>query len=195
MLRERDQLEIVYLTTLRMKIVELAGLSGDEKNNIFGKIDSEVTWYKDHKEKYKDGDSLEDLFNKSAESESRHKTVTLAILYESLFTVSLGEEKGIRQNQEDIYGTLRSLVEENVKNGKLDMNPFNRWFSDIDSTISTLKQNEDQGKSKIQGIYNQHYNIEGIYSESVDILSSSVKSLSQLNNFLTEVLTSIKNQL
>ncbi len=187
MLRDRDQLFAVYLTALRMRILELPGLSGDEKNNIFGKIDSEVQWYKSHKDSYKDGDPLEDLFNKSKEAEDRYQTNTLPLVYESLITISLGEEIGIRLSHEEIYSGLKSTI--------TNPDPFSRWISDTDSVISTLKQNEDQTRTQIPKLYGQLYSITGSYNTAIQTLASSVKSLTQLNSFITEMLTAIKNQI
>jgi hypothetical protein len=194
MLKDRDQLSAVYLTMLRMKIVETQGLSEDDKNAIFGKIDPEVKWYQDHDKSYRDGDPLEDLFTKSDESESHYKTTTLPILYESLFDISLGTQVGMQNNMTVIYSSLKEIVGTRVTSGNLDMNPFNRWFTDIDTLITTLNQNRDAAKTQIVKIYGQYYSIVGAYNTSTDILASSQKSLTQLNGFLNEVLISLKNQ-
>ena len=194
MLRDRDQLELVYITALRTKIVESKGIDDGNKNSIFGLIDSEVAWYKDHQLNYKDGDPLEDLFNKSKESESRYKTDTLPIIYESLFLISLGDQVSIRVDNEAEYQGLKTLVANGVANGKLDMNPFNRWFSDIESVINILKTNEDKAKKQVSAIHSESYSPSSTYNSSISTLEDSVVPLSQLNNFLIEVLTSIRNQ-
>ncbi len=194
MLRGRDQLEIVYLTALKMKILEVKGLTNDTKNNIFAKIDNEINWHKDHMNNYKDSDPLEDLFNKSDESESKYKTTTSLVIYESLFNISLGEEVGIRQDHEDIYANLKSIINAGVTSGKLDMNPFNRWFTDIESTITTLKQNEDLSKTQIQKLYEQNSTDYSPYYNAIQTLTFLENSLTQLNSFLTEVNVSIRNQ-
>jgi len=195
MLRERDQLFIVYLTALRMKIFEIDGLTGDDKNGILGKIDGEVSWYKGHKENYRDGDPLEDLFNKSDEGKSRYSTHTLPLIYDSLFSVTYGEEKTIRLEQENIYSTLKSVLDENIKSGALTIDPFTRWFSDIDLIIKNLIQNDDLAKTQIQKVYSQSFSIVSSYNTSLSTLASSLTLLGQLNQFLIEVLTSIRNQI
>lgn len=194
MLSSRDQLELVYITALRTKIVESKGLDESSKSSVFSLIDSEVAWYKDHQLNYKDGDPLEDLFNKSKESESRYKTNTLPIIYETLFLISLGDQVSIRLDNEAEYQGLKTLVSNGVSNGKLDMNPFNRWFSDIESVINTLKTNEEKAKKQISAIHSQSYSTSSSYYSSISTLEDSVVPLSQLNNFLIEVLTSIRNQ-
>jgi hypothetical protein len=195
MLRDRDQLEIVYITALRTKISETTGLNSDEKNAIFGKIDDEVNWYQIHKGNYKDDDSLETLFNKSAEAESRYKNDTGPKVYESLFLISLGTEIGIKEDQEKIYASLRAVIDSGISGGKLNMDPFNRWYTDIDSIFQNIKQNEDLARTQIQEVYTQNYSTSGSYDTSIATLTSSKKLLSQLNDFLMEVLVSIKNQI
>ena len=186
MLKSRDQLYIVYLTVLRMKIVELKGLTGDEKGAMYTKIDSEVDRYKSHIESYGDGDSLDDLFNKSNESESRYKSHTSRIIYEALFTISLGEEVGLRQDHEAIYTELKSSI--------TNPDPFSRWFNDIENIIKVLKLNEEEGKTQIQKIYSQSYSTSSSYATAIEALTASLKPLSQFNEFLIEVTTAINNQ-
>ena len=195
MLRTRDQLLIVYLTNLRAKISETKGLSDADRGAIFGKIDTEVEWFTIHKTTYDNNDSLESLFTKSDEVKDRYKTSSSPILYESLFDISLGQEVGLRQDQETIYTTLRSTVEKDVASGTLNSNTFSRFFKDIDGVIADLKQNEDKAKTQIQLVYNnQYYTAVTGFNQATDTLTLSAKSLTQLNKFLTEVLASIKNQ-
>ena len=194
MLKSRDQLEVVYLTALRTKISELKGLADGDKSAIFGKIDTEVAWYKNHITSYGDGDAVETLFTKSDESKSHYSTTTIPIVYESLFDISLGEEVGIRQDHETIYNTLKLNIATGVAAGKLDVNQFNRWFTDIDSNIQILHQNEDLSKTQIQKMYDAYTTGSGSFNDSINTLSSSIKPLTQLNEFLTEVLTSIRSQ-
>lgn len=194
MLRDRDQLMIVYLTALRTKIAESTGLTGDEKGGIFGKIDADVNFYTSHKANYKDDDSLDTLFIKNSESQSQYKDTTSLVVDEAVFDISLGEEVGIRLDHEKIYDALKNLIDAGVASGKLSREPFNHWLTDIDATDATLKQNEDAARTEIQKIYSQSYSPTGSSDASLEILKSSVIPLSQLNEFLTEVVNYIKNQ-
>jgi hypothetical protein len=194
MLVARDQMMVVYLTALRTKISELPGLSSDDKNGIFGKIDAEVNFYTNHKSGYGVNDGLDTLFSKSAQSESQFKDTTSLIVSESLFDISLGQEEGIRITQEQIYDNLKTIINEGVSAGKLTIDPFNHWFTDIDATDTLLKDKEGTSKTQIQTIYSQTYTYAGGYNQAIATLTSSQKSLSQLNEFLTQVVNYIKNQ-
>jgi len=195
MLKGRDNLMSVYLTALRMQILETKGFDDSRKNAIFGKIDSEVDWYKNHINVYLDSDQLVDLFNKSDESRSRYETNTLPIIDESLFDIGQSQEIGLRVSHQEIYSDLKNFINEQVASGKLRIDPFNRWFNDIEAVSELLKKNESEGTAKIQTIYSHNYGIEAAYDDAVGILTSSIIPITQLNNYLTEMLASIQNQM
>ncbi len=194
MLRNRDQLTVVYLTALRANLSEQPGLEGPVRDNIYTKIDQEVAWYSNHKTNYKDDDSIESLFAKSDEVKARYNSKTILIIDESLFDITLGQEKTLRQRHEQLYATLRGLIDQGVAAGKLTLNPFNHWLTDIDTTIATLKANEEKGLTQIQVIYSQSYSPESDFDTALQTLSQSVKPLSQFNQFLTEISAYIQNQ-
>ncbi|HKB88155.1 MAG TPA: hypothetical protein VKC53_00750 [Patescibacteria group bacterium] len=195
MLKDRDQLMIVYLTALRIQIVETTGFDDSQKGAIFGKIDSEVDWYKIHIPNYKDSDELVDLFNKADEGRSRNETNTTPIVDEALFDIGLSKEIGIRKDHEQIYSDLKNYINDQVAKGTLKIDPFNRWLNDTDAVLQLLKKNEASGATKIQTIYTQNFGTASTYNEAIQILSASLSPLSQLNNYLTEMLNSIQNQI
>ena len=195
MLRDRDQLMAVYLTALRIQLLETTGFNLDQKNTVFAKIDPEVAWYQNHIKNYLDGDPLIDLFNKSDESKSRYSTNTLAIVNESLFDIVLSQEVGLRMSHQQVYSDLKNYINDQVSAGRLRFDPFNRWITDTDSVLQQLQTNETTGYTKIQTIYEHNYGINSIYEDASLVLTSSINPLSQLNNYLTEMLASIQNQL
>ena len=194
MLKVRDQMMTVYMQMLKQKIVEDKGLGTDDINNIFVKIDSEIEWYKSDKEKYNPNDSLETLFGRSEEARVRYKSNTLLTIDETLVNIGLGEEIALRNDHESVYSTLKTAIDTGVAVGKLTLNPFNHWLTDIDATDSLLKQNESDVRIQIRKIYEQSYSPQGSFEASIEILGQGVQQLFQFNEFLTEVLNYIKNQ-
>lgn len=194
MLGTRDLLMSVYLTALRTKISELSSLKEEDRSSILGKLDEEVHFYTFHKDRLQADWDLPTLFANSSQSENQYKDKTSLIVNEALFDISLGQITGIRQAQEKIYSDLKNVINNGVAAGKLRQDPFNHWLTDIDSTDVTLKQNEDTARNQIQQMYAQTYTYQGGYTTSVNTLTSSIKPLSQMNEFLTEVVNYIKNQ-
>lgn len=194
MLKARDQLIKVYLTMLRMKVVENKGLTDEYKNNLFAKIDPEVEWYNLDSSKYLDSDSLELLFDKGDQPKNRYESSTILIINEAMAYVTIGEVTEARTNHEQIFTGIRSLIDAGVSSGKLTLTPFNNWFSDIDATDQTLKQNEGKARQKIAELYTQSYSPKSTFNSAVNILEPSVVLLSKFNQSLNEILNYIKNQ-
>ena len=195
MLKDRDQLMVVYLTAIRIHILGATGFDDNQKGAIFGKIDTEVAWYQSHILNYLDSDELVDLFNKSDESKSRYETNTTPIIDEGLFDIGLSQEIGIRLTHQQIYSDLKDYINNQVAAGKLKIDPFNRWLNDTDAVLRQLQVNETSAATKIQGLYGQNYGIASTYNDSIQILALSISPLSQLNSYLTEMLASIQNQM
>lgn len=193
MLKDRDRLMATYLTALRMEIHDGKGFTSDQKNAIFAKIDPEVAWYQNHIGSYLESDALTDLFNKSDESSSRYTTNTAPIIDESLFDVTLGQEILLRTEHQQIYSDLKSYINDQVAAGKMKIDPFSMWLGETDTVLTTLQTNETSAETQIQSLYGQNYGLSRTYDNSLQILTSSVGSLSQLNNYLTEILATIQN--
>jgi len=189
MLASRDELERVYLSAIRMRLLETKVPAPD-------KLDSEIEWYKTHRQSYKDSDPLEDLFGKSKESEARYKTDTSVVIYNSLFGITLGEVGNLRVEQENIHKSIREKLDKNIAEGKLKIDPFNRWLTDIDLVIQNLKDNDEKAKKGIAKLYEGSYiSPLSVYNSAVKPFVSSTTLLTELNSFLTEFLTSLNNQL
>lgn len=194
MLKDRDQLVVVYLTAIRSQIAESSGFTNDQKNASYAKIDPEVVWYQTHIASYQTTDDLPTLFSKSGDSGNRYESQTQPIIYEALFDIGLSEEIGLRMAHEAVYNDLQNYINTLISQGKITIDPFTIWLNDTNSVLSTLTQNEATATSKISNLYTQNYSLNQTYNSGVQVLSNSVSPLMQLNNYLTEMLTSIQNQ-
>lgn len=195
MLRARDDLHRVYLTAVRTKLSEIKGLTIDERGGAFSRLDSEVIWYTDHKSRYIANETVDELFRINADVEARYKTKTLPIIQDALWTISYGQEVGIRQDHETIYKTLTDFLNQKVTLGVLRIDPFNRWFLDIGATLITLQKNESTAKTNIQKLFSDKNVINSTYPKALTPLRNSITELNKLNRFTTEFLTAIENQI
>ena len=193
-LKNRDQLMVVYLTALKSQITETTGFTNDEKSTIFGSLDPEIIWYQNHIGNFNDGNDLNTLFSKSDESKDRYQSSTKFVVSNSLFDISLSQEIGLRIDHQTVYLDLRNFIDQQVSQGKLKIDPFNRWLNDTDSILQILDKNEAAAKVKIPSFYAKNYSLNTTYTSSLQILNNSVGPLMQLNNYLTEMLTYIQSQ-
>lgn len=189
MLKARDDLYQVYLAALRMKLLEV-------KSPVQSKMDEEIAWYKSHKENYKDDDPLENLFQKSKEAEDRYESNSSLIIYESLFDISFGEMRNIRADQEGVYASLKNSIDIGVERGILKLDPFNRWFTDIENVLKELDAIDSKAKAKIAKMHDASaLTPKSAYNSAINDLTPGIAKLMELNDFLTELLNSINAQL
>lgn len=191
----RDELVKAYLGILRAKIVELKGLSQEEQAVVLEKVDPEIAWYEVHAGSYQDSDSLENLFNKSKEAESRYKNETPVVIYDSFLYISIGEVAGLKLSHEEVYSSLKEILNKGVSEGKLTADPFDKWLKDIDGVLVSLKINEAQVKSQEEKLFRSGIKPGNVYPSVVEPFLHSTALLKQLNSYLTEFLTSLNIQL
>lgn len=194
-LRARDELIKTYLKMLRTKMVSLDRLSTDELATALGRIDPEITWYEAHLNSYQDSDSLEDLFNKSKEAESRYKTATSVVIYDAFFYISLGEVVALRSSHEEVYTSIKETLNQNVSEGKIAADPFDKWLKDIDAVLFSLKINEGLVRKQEEKLFHEGINPANTYPSVVEPFLHSTALLKQLNSYLTEFFTALNTQI
>jgi len=196
LLMSREDLLRVYLIATRMKVLENKGLSNEEKQVQIKKIDTEIEWINTHKTKYQESDTVEDLTNKSKETESRYKTNTSISIYESLFYITYGELFDNKKSNLNVYSNLKKYIEKNVVENKFRIDPFNRWFGDIENAEKEITTNEIKAMEKIKKLYTENYNNPANnFNTTIAILEENLNKLGQLNNFVFELLNTIRLQL
>jgi hypothetical protein len=195
MLKLRDDLHRVYLTAVRTKVNEIRGLTQDEKGGIFTRLDAEVLYYQGHKLTYTGNEPLEEVFKINATVEDHYNKQTLPSIYEALFMISYGQQVGIRQDNQKIYQSLVSFLNQKVADGVLIIDPFNRWILDITGLTDNLQKNENLAKVQIQKIFTESYNPASKFDTAIGILSQGAPNLLKLNSFVTEFMIAINNQI
>lgn len=187
-LNKRNDYKRTYLTVVRTRATELTGITKDEKEIVFSKIDPEVVWYEKRKNEIKQTDSLEDLLNKSKEEDSRYQTDTLPIIYFSLSNISLSSVIEIKTEHINLYEDLKNEANDLVKLGRADASLFERWYKDINSELAKINDVEKLTRTEIQKIFSaDNYQIKKSYEKVVEKLSPAKLNLLQLNKFISEL--------
>ena len=187
-LNKRNDYKRTYLTLIRTRIVETSGLTKDEKEAVYTKIDPEVVWYEGRKNELKTSDSLEDLLKKSDAEDLKYSAETLPVIYFALSHVSLSSAVELKNSHVLIYNRLKSEADDLVKLGRADSSLFDRWFKDIDAELAKITEVEAATRVEIQKIFTvENYSINKSYEKVVSVLSPIKSNLMQLNNFISEL--------
>ena len=180
---------------LRVKTLESSGLTEDEKESVYSKIDPEVVHYENIKKEYQPATTLEDLLSKSKKEDEKYKNQTLPIIYFALENIGLGNVITLKNENIEIYRSLRSEAESLVKLGRVDSKLFERWFIDIDSEIGKITDIENGVKKESPTVFSDEiYKINKSYDSVLEKLSSAKAELLQLNKFVRELENTISEK-
>ncbi|EKE05677.1 MAG: hypothetical protein ACD_19C00182G0005 [uncultured bacterium] len=184
-----------YLTMLRIKTLESTGIDQSKKEEVYTKVDPEVTWYDLRKNSYNPADTLEDLISKSHDEDLRLKSTSLPIIYFSLTHISLGEVKNLRLKHIKLYDNLKKESAELIKLGRADSGLFDRWFRDIDQELSNIITIESKTLQEIDKIFgDDEYKRDGGYKNAIEELDPAKLGLLKLNEFIKELENVIANK-
>ena len=192
---KRNDYKKAYLTMLRVKTLESSGLTEDEKESVYSKIDPEVVHYENIKKEYQPATTLEDLLSKSKKEDEKYKNQTLPIIYFALENIGLGNVITLKNENIEIYRSLRSEAESLVKLGRVDSKLLERWFIDIDSEIGKITDIENGVKKESPTVFSDEiYKINKSYDSVLEKLSSAKAELLQLNKFVRELENTISEK-
>ena len=191
----RNSLFKNYLTMLRIKTLESKGIETGKKEEIFTKIDPEVTWFSERKNSYSTNDTLEDIVMKTGDEDTRWRTNTLPVIYFTLAHTSLGEVRATKEDHIKIYRDLKRESQELVKLGRADTSLFERWFRDIDQELNNIGEIEKATLVEIEKIFGaDEYRRSGSYENAIETLEPVKTNLLRLNGFIKELETVISDK-
>ena len=171
MLQLRDEVARTYLTAIRMRLAEATGITNYEQNSLYLKLDDEVAWYANHREKLTSAGSLEDLTATGNEFVGEYKT-TEVLTYQALGMVVIGKEKSLRLRLKDQISAVRSKVA-SLRNGTNNdkANKVERWLLEAENKIARSEEKENsflaslnklrlENNNKTQTYYSQEFTLE-----------------------------------
>lgn len=177
-----------YLTMIRIKVLESKGLSNPQKEVLYSKIDPEVVWFDDRKNKYELSNILEDIIRKTKEEDEKYTTQTIPVIYYSLAFTSLGDSISIKDKHIKNYELLKNEANELVNLGRADEELFERWFKDIDNELVIIDGIEKSTLSEIDKIFGEDvYRRQSGYENAIETLTPIKQNLLRLNGFLMEL--------
>ncbi|MBU0998599.1 hypothetical protein KJ570_03660 [Patescibacteria group bacterium] len=188
----RDEVVKTYLTSLRMKIRELEGLSDSQKEGFYSRIDSEYKFFEEHKNKLSSAGSLDDLVDDSNEAFERHDKSSKIVIYYSLIGIASGKNSLLRIEIEKQISELKNKISEIRSNGDKDVSSMERSFTDLENKISRSKEKDNQALNMVNQIKTTERNKENIYNEALQETQDSFSYIKEVNNYLLEIINQIK---
>ncbi len=196
MLGARDEMTKTYLTAIRMRIKETAGISDNDKNLIFSQIDTDFAWWTAHKTKLTSAATLDDLVADSTDAYN-HYQPTLMIVYQGLFDIFAGRLDDDRSDLARILSNLKTEVAQIKTNGDKNTSQIERTLIDVDNDVQRSSSKESDAKNIITSMsldQNTTQTNDQKFADAQTKLKESLAYLNDAEKLIIQIVTQIKTQ-
>ncbi|RJR28910.1 hypothetical protein C4564_03725 [Candidatus Microgenomates bacterium] len=191
MLTARDDVMIAYLTAIRLKLGETVGVSEIERENAYLLIDSEVQWYKTHRNKISSAGTLDDLVDDSDEAKDQFSDFTGSVIYQALSSMPIAKVSVLRNDGVSLLTNIKSKVEEVKARGDWDSQipTIERWVSETDNKITrsldkTIETQASVPTTKVR---------EGDYTNVLAKVQEAYQLLREATGFMREIVRNLRS--
>ncbi|MFH1971137.1 MAG: hypothetical protein ABIJ05_02005 [Patescibacteria group bacterium] len=188
----RDEVVKTYLTSLRMKIRELKGLTDQEKEGYYTRIDGEYKFFEEHKNKLSSAGSLDDLVDDSDEAFDRYDKSSKIVIYYSLIGIASGKNSFLRSEIEKQISELKTKISEIRSNGDKDVSSMERSITDLENKIARSEEKDNLALNMVNQIKTTERGKEDIYKEALQETQDSFSYIKEVNNYLLEIIKQLK---
>lgn len=201
MMQERDQAVLMYIKALRERVSENVGIDDATKNSIYAGLDTETTWFSDHKANIPTAGSLQDLTRDSRDAQIEY-TNAQPIFYRAIGSSSDGKFTDLYKRFNDRFSELKTKVDE-IKGETREEYSFSsdklqrldRWIFDADSSVERAKQKQTDAETIILAIGSNSRGVKNMasaYSTILTNLTQGQQYLKEAGGYLQEIVRDIK---
>lgn len=191
MLQKRDETVRAYLTALRMKMAETTGISNYKQNTIYLKLDGEVAWYMEHRDKLSRAATLDELVKTSKEAESRYDK-TLVLIFQALGVILEGKENNIRNQIDEQVKLIKEKISQIHDKGDKDTTTAERWLLEAENKLTRSQEKLDEAILILDNLKTTDRSKDSKYNQSQELIQESHLYLKEANSYLKELIREIK---
>lgn len=204
MLVARDDLMIKYMLALRAKVNETKGISEDKKQSISSKVDEEIGWYNDHKQRLPSGGSLNDVI-KDSENAKKKFSEEMPFFFDTLSIVSAGKVVSFRERMNDEISKLKDKIDKIKSSENPDerlsvekLQTIDRWLFESDQRLARSEEKINEANDDMNEFYNKRNDNlrkqNSLYDSVITRIEESKQYLKDTNTYLLEVVREIKTK-
>lgn len=192
MLKDEDEVILTYLTALRMKLAETPGISNDEQNILYLKLDSEVGWYGKHQTSLSSAATLEDLVDSAKKMADEYQN-TEVLIYQTLGAILSAKENNFRSQLSNKIQQLKEKVGEIRQKGDKETTRAERWLLEAENRLTRSQEKQFAAQQILAKIKSSDTNKSQNYNKAQFAIEESHQYLKEANSYLKEVLREIKS--
>lgn len=201
MLQERDGAVLAYLTALRERVNENPGITDILKSALFAQIDTEITWFTDHKANIPTAGTLNDL-EKDSKDASEEFAAAQTVFYKSLGSISDGRFLDLSSRFNDRFTELKEKLSEIKAEERSEymfdsdkLQRLDRWVFDAEARIERAEAKEAEAQKLIFAIGSGSRTVKNLpdtYAQILKSLSEAQQYMKEAGGFLQEIIRDIK---
>lgn len=190
MLEARNQVLIIYLTALRMRLAETTKVTDYEQNMRYIQLDNRIDLLKVNTENLSSPSTIEDLLAVSSEVEGKYPSIEL-LAYQTLETIVSDFLNDLR----DRVGQQAEKTEEKVnqmRDAGEDTATLERWLIEVREKINLASQKRQEGKDILAKMQEQETNKKDRFLSAQKKFEESNQYLKEAVSYLKEIVKKIK---
>jgi len=192
MLKDEDGVIRTYLTALRMKLAETTGISNDEQNILYLKLDSEVGWYGKHQASLSSAATLEDLVDSAKKMADKYQTTEI-LIYQALGTILSGKEINFRDQLNNKIQQFKEKIGEIRQRGDKETALAERWLLEAENRLTRSQEKQFAAQQILAKMKSSDSNKNQSYNKAQFAIEESHQYLKEANSYLKEVIREIKS--
>src|SRR3989344_2148502 len=189
LLLKRDDVVRTYLTALRLKLAETAGVNPLDRQAVFARIDQEVNWLFAHQTRLKNTANLSELTRISKELESHYPTVNV-LMYQALGTVLAGKQGFLDEQLTTSYLTLKDKLGQ-MRQAHADTTTLDRWLEQAGQKLELSAERQTSARVTASRLTAQTRNLPQEFAAITATLKESHQYLQETTAALREIIASI----
>lgn len=196
MLQARDDVVITYLRALRMRVLESPGLDELTKQDLFGRLDSEIAWYETHRAGISSAGTLADLEKDSSQAATRYTKISSILAYEVLATVPTGKVKNLYSKMDSLLSEIKQKIEAIRQKGDHDTSDTERWVLESENKLVRSQEKQSTAQANISILQSGEFkgSASTYYEQAVTSLQEANQFFREVNRFFEEILRVIKTE-
>lgn len=201
MLQARDRVIIDYLRALKARLEETPGVSDERLTNFQNRIDEEIAWFTDHRNRLTSAGTLDDLVEDSDEARDRHETTTEVLFYELLSHLGLAKVNDLQTRMETTTSLLEDKVDE-IRNDEREgysfsnskMQVIDRWLLETNNLLIRSDEKQKEALDLISEMIEtrRRNTLVSDYNDVIIKLGESRQFLNEASSFLQELIRELK---
>lgn len=196
MLASRDDVISTYLQAVRMLLLETQGVNETIRSGLSSRLEAEMNWYRDHRNRVSSAGSLQDSESDSTEAKERYDATTVPLVYETLIVVPNTRVAELRKELSLVVTNVQDLIHAVEAKGTHDVSNADRWMIQIDGKMSRSLDKEIEAQNQLQVLQNpsNRTNFGTVYTNSINYITESHQFLKEASTFLQEVMRLIRTK-